>query len=418
MARPTAEYPTTTKTARLRLPPRVEALLPARRSRQEPRLHPARGGSRLLDRPRVDRRPVRHAHHRRCGRSWARRRQGRAHVRPGPTLATAPALPAAAAVRITVRSAMDRYLTALAGRSPHAKEAGQRADKHILPALGAHRVDRITKRQIEAWLAGLVKDDDLDAPDARRRSQDSANRILTILRAALNAAFADDANGIATDAAWRRVKPFRDVAAAREDHFEAPQVRTLIAKAATFDRAFAHLLEAGYLTGARMGELAALDVRDFDARDASLTIRKGKTGARTVTLSVEGTTFFKPLTSERPAAAVLLPTRGRRPLGKERTGAAVQARRLARRIACERVVLHAAPQLHFAGDRGRHAAVAARRELWHVAVDDRAELRQSARPDPSRARRGNGAEAAAGEMKRRSGSLPDDDPFVHSLRVR
>ena len=64
------------------------------------------------------------------------------------------------------------------------------------------------------------------------------------------------------------------------DHFDATQVRTLIAKAATFDKAFANLLEAGYLTGARLGELAAFDVRDFDADRATLTIRKGKTGAR------------------------------------------------------------------------------------------------------------------------------------------
>lgn len=307
MARPTAEYPTTTKTARLRLPPRVKPYF----------RHV--GPSKSLGYIRRKAGPGSWIVREWTGGLYATRiigvadDVGRADAKDVLTfdqalrLATAPALPAAVAARVTVRSAMERYLTALAGRSPHAKEARQRADKHILPALGAHRVDRITKSQIEAWLAGLVKDDDPDAPDARRRSQDSANRILTILRAALNAAFADDANGIASDAAWRRVKPFRDVAAAREDHFEAPQVRTLIAKAATFDRAFAQLLEAGYLTGARMGELAALDVRDFDARDASLTIRKGKTGARTVTLSVEGTTFFKHLTSERPAAAVLLP---------------------------------------------------------------------------------------------------------------
>ena len=42
-----------------------------------------------------------------------------------------------------------------------------------------------------------------------------------------------------------------DVGAAREDHFDATQVRQLIAKASTFDRAFANLREAAYLTGAR-----------------------------------------------------------------------------------------------------------------------------------------------------------------------
>lgn len=208
--------------------------------------------------------------------------------------------------RLTVRMAVAAYLAALAGRSAHAVEAKQRADKHILPTLGAHRVDRLTKGQIEQWLGGMVRERDDQDPDARRRSQDSANRVLTILKAALNHAFADDANAIPTDGAWRRVKPFQKVEAAREDHFEATQVRTLIAKAATFDRAFANLCEAGYLTGARYGELAAIEVHDFDPRRATLLIRKGKTGARVVTLADEGVAFFKRLAGKR-ADAVLLP---------------------------------------------------------------------------------------------------------------
>jgi hypothetical protein len=95
-----------------------------------------------------------------------------------------------------------------------------------LPVLGEHRVDRLTKTQIEGWLAGLVRNDP-DDPDVRRRSQDTANRILTILKAALNLAFADEANNIGTDAAWRRVKPFRDVARSREDDLDPKQVRRM-----------------------------------------------------------------------------------------------------------------------------------------------------------------------------------------------
>ncbi|OGA59955.1 MAG: hypothetical protein A3G81_25960 [Betaproteobacteria bacterium RIFCSPLOWO2_12_FULL_65_14] len=220
-------------------------------------------------------------------------------------LAGAPAAPLAGGP-ITVRRALENYLSALEGRSVHAREARQRADKHILPALGRYRVDRLTKRQIEDWLAGMVKAADKDDPDARRRSQDTANRVLTILKAALNDAWSDDANSIPTDAAWRRVKPFKDVGASRVDHFDAKQIRLLIAKAAADDRRFAELLEAGYLTGARYGELAALDVGDFDAQRSLLVIRKGKTGARVVTLTAEAVQFFRRLTKDRPANAVLL----------------------------------------------------------------------------------------------------------------
>ncbi len=208
---------------------------------------------------------------------------------------------------ITVRRAIEDYLTALAGRSLHAGEARQRAEKHILPTLGRYRADRLTKRQIEDWLAGLVKDEDPSDPDARRRSQDTANRTLTILKAALNAAFADDANNIPSDTAWRRVKPFRSVGAARPDHFNAVQVRQLIAKAATFDTAFANLIEAGYLTGARLGELTQLNVKDFDPKRALIVIAKGKTGARVVSLSGESVAFFRRVSKDCLPDAVLLP---------------------------------------------------------------------------------------------------------------
>jgi integrase len=208
--------------------------------------------------------------------------------------------------KLTVAHTLDAYLTVLEGRGTYAKDTRQRADKHIIPVLGNIRVDRLTKTQIEEWLAGLVRDDPDDS-DARRRSQDTANRVLTIFKAALNLAFSDESNGIPTDAAWRRVKPFKAVGGAREDHFDATQVRRLIAKAADTDRAFANLIEAGYLTGARYGELVALDVRDFDAARSLLIVTKGKTGARIVSLTAESVGFFGRVTKDRPPAAVLLP---------------------------------------------------------------------------------------------------------------
>jgi hypothetical protein len=102
--------------------------------------------------------------------------------------------------RLTVRDALARYFVAFAARSKHAKIMEQWANLRIIPKLGNHRVDRLSKTQIEAWLAGLVRDDP-DGPDAKRRSQDTANRILSILKAALNEAFADDHNGLPSDSA-------------------------------------------------------------------------------------------------------------------------------------------------------------------------------------------------------------------------
>jgi integrase len=179
------------------------------------------------------------------------------------------------------------------------------AEGRIIPTLGDHRIERLTKTQIEAWLASLVRDDPEDA-DAKRRSMDTANRILTILKAALNEAFADEANAIPSDSAWRKVKPFRNVGGARQEHFESPQVRLLVAKAATFDRSFADLIQVAYLTGARLGELAGANVGDFDADSGTLRV-DGKTGPRTVTLTTESVATLRRITAKRPAIDPLLP---------------------------------------------------------------------------------------------------------------
>jgi integrase len=207
--------------------------------------------------------------------------------------------------KLTVREAVESYLGALAGRSKHGSEYRGAANKHILPTLGALRVDRITKSQIEIWLTGLVRED-ADDPEARRRSQYTANRILAILKAALNAAFQDEANKIESDSAWRRARPFRKVARSRETDLEPAQIRTLIAKAATFDQMLANLIEAAYLTGARMGELAAASVRDLDVAKQQLQV-DGKTGRRTVTLTHEAAAFLRRVSMGHKRDDPLLP---------------------------------------------------------------------------------------------------------------
>src|SRR5207249_2135376 len=70
---------------------------------------------------------------------------------------------------------------------------------------------------------------------------------------------------------------------------------------------FANLCEAGFLTGARLGELNALDVRHFDAKQATLQIPYGKTGSRIVSLTAESVGFFSKLAKDRARTNPLLP---------------------------------------------------------------------------------------------------------------
>lgn len=210
---------------------------------------------------------------------------------------------------LTVNKALDDYLVDLAARTSPAnvQTARYSIDAHIRPVIGTVRVARLTKEQIEQWRAGLLREDTEDDPDGRRSSANTANRITNVVKAALNHCFASETNNLPSDAAWRRVKRIPKAEGSREVHFEPAQVRTLIAKAATFSRPFANLIEAGFLTGCRYGELAGLQVRDLDVAKALLFVRKGKTGMRRVVLTSEAVAFFAQLAAGRPPRAVLLP---------------------------------------------------------------------------------------------------------------
>lgn len=304
MARPTLDYDTRTKTARGKLAPRPKPYY-----RQI-------GPGRALGYLRIEGRAGSWVVREWIGGDYRYRTLGhaddavRADGRDVLTFehATRAALAPHAVVpvgRLTVKDALARYFVNFAARSKHGRITENWANLRIVPTLGDYRVDRLTKTQIEKWLAGLVRADPED-PDARRQAQGTANRILSILKAALNEAFSDDANGLPSDTAWRRVKPFRNVGGARQEHFEASQVRLLVAKAATFDRCFANLLEVAYLTGARLGELAGANVRDFDADNGTLRVN-GKTGPRSVTMTSETVATLRRITRDRLPAAPLLP---------------------------------------------------------------------------------------------------------------
>ncbi|MGH1590230.1 tyrosine-type recombinase/integrase [Methylobacterium phyllosphaerae] len=176
-------------------------------------------------------------------------------------------------------------------------------ERLFLPRFGSSRIEDLTRRQLEAWRDGLVRTGS-DAEQCRR-SQDTANRVLSIVKAMLNHAVGDPTNGLTNDSAWRLVRPFQRVGRPREVHFTPTEVLRLLDGCE--DPGFRDLLTAGFLTGARYGELAACQVRHFDAEDATLYVPRGKTGARIVILQPEATTFFARLVDGREKDALLLP---------------------------------------------------------------------------------------------------------------
>jgi integrase len=218
----------------------------------------------------------------------------------------------------TVLTCISEYLTFLDGNRKSAKDARWRAKALILPALGDIPCADLTATRLRRWLEDTAtaaprirtrngteqryRAIEHDDNEQRRKRRATANRTLTILKAALNRAWRD--GKIPSDNAWRRVEPFEEVDAARVRYLTMDEGRRLIN---TAEGAFRNLVRAGLMTGCRFGELAALQVRDFIRDAGTLHVRKSKVGKdRHVVLESEGIEFFERLTAGRPGIELLL----------------------------------------------------------------------------------------------------------------
>ena len=223
-----------------------------------------------------------------------------------------------AAGPLTVRTAVASYLEYLEAHGKTAGDVRQRAAAHIDPVLGDIEVVSLTADMLRKWHLTLAKtparlrtergktqrhrDLDLGNAEAVRQRRVSANRVLTILKAALNRAFHD--GKIPSDAAWRRVKPFKNVDSARVRFLTLAEAKRLINAA---DHEFRPLVQAALATGCRYGELCRMQVQDFNPDTGTVTIRTSKSGKpRHVILTAEGIALFAQLAAGRSGGEVLL----------------------------------------------------------------------------------------------------------------
>jgi integrase len=222
----------------------------------------------------------------------------------------------------TVRRCIDEYLEWMAHNRKSAQDARYRAERIVLPTLGEISCDALTNDVIQKWLQGEArtparlrskkKDGKItkqntkplgEDPETRRKRRASANRTLTILKAALNRAWRE--RKITSDDAWRRVEPFEEADAARVRYLTIAEAKRLI-NASLPD--FRLLVRAALATGARYGELASLRVSDFNRDSGTLHVRTSKSGkGRHIVLADEGVAVFAAQAAGRPANAVLLP---------------------------------------------------------------------------------------------------------------
>jgi integrase len=232
---------------------------------------------------------------------------------------------------LTVKDAIEDYLQFLeTNRKPStARDSRYRAVAFILPDLGDIEAAELTTERLERWHAGIAKAAPrvrtrkgdkqqhrafCDGDDGRRQRKASANRLLTILKAALNRAWRR--GKVASDSAWRKVEPFESVDVARIRYLTVDEANRLVNAC---DPKFRPLVQAALQTGARYGELTRLQVHDFNRDAGTVAIRQSKSGKpRHIVLTDEGRSFFEQITVGRAGNEFMLGTWGyshqRRPM--------------------------------------------------------------------------------------------------------
>jgi integrase len=219
----------------------------------------------------------------------------------------------------TVQNAVENYLAWYQANRKAFADARRWTSAFILPALGHIEASALTTTEIRKWHENLAaqparirtakgepqRHRALAAGDADaiRRRRATANRVLTLLRAALNRAWRDGL--VPSDAGWRRAQPFGKVDAARVQHLSVAEAKRLVNACSPLE--FRTLVQAALATGARYGELCRLRVADFNGDAGTLAVHVSKTGKpRHIVLAAEGISLFRELTTGRSGGEVML----------------------------------------------------------------------------------------------------------------
>jgi integrase len=266
----------------------------------------------------------------------------------------------------TVRAAVDDYLAEIAveKRLSALRSARYIFNASVLPELGHLLVEHLTSEQINRWRNELaargkrvrtkkraerpMRRPPPASDDERRKRRATANRVLSMLKAALNRAY--NAGKVASDGAWRKVKPFRQVDEAVIHYLNHDEAQRLVNAC---EKDFRALVQAALLTGCRYSELVNLTCADFNRDSDTLMLRQTKGGRpRHVVLTEEGRDLFVGWTVGRAANEQVFLRADGTPWG-----ASHQQRPLAE--AAERAKISPAPTFHIL--RHTHASALAMR---------------------------------------------------------
>lgn len=216
---------------------------------------------------------------------------------------------------LTVQEAINNYLAWFKAHRKSFSTTEHVAKAHIIPTLGDKLVNKLTPQVIRQWHESIIKQSPrlrstslkqnyanfTNTAEAIRQRKASANRVLTVLKAALNHVWRD--GYIESDEAWRKVKPFHNVNAPKVRYLTLYECERLIN---VCEPDFRQLVRSALLTGCRYGELIRITANDFDAKQGTIHIRDSKSGKpRFIPLTQEGVTFFEQATIGKLGAALI-----------------------------------------------------------------------------------------------------------------
>ena len=187
------------------------------------------------------------------------------------------------------------------------------ADAWIVPELGSIPVVKLTVKRLTAWRDWMVKqprkgNGQVNQPpktaDEVRARKSTCNRVITILRSALNYAIKLDVN-LARETMpyqWMHLERFENTEKARTGKLAREGRKKLLAMCAPD---FRSLVQGTLLTACRHGEIRQVCCRDYkhtESGNGYLIIQASisKSGkARAIQLTEAGTLFFNKLTTGR-----------------------------------------------------------------------------------------------------------------------
>lgn len=209
----------------------------------------------------------------------------------------------------TVTDAVEDYLDHYRVEGKAIADTESAFNAHIVPEFGRLAVNNLTVDRIKRWRNRLITE-----PVRRRRgkqnstnvgskpplrSKATANRLLTVLKAALNYVYNE--SYVSCDPVWRKVKPFRMANKPRVRWLQPEEIKKLIDSA---EADFRPMIQAAVLTGCRYGELAKLKVGDYYAGEhATIHVRESKGSSRYVPLTNECALLLDSLTDKRQGTA-------------------------------------------------------------------------------------------------------------------